>query len=168
MSTRRCAPERKAIVMSNATETTEHKALYAAAGVVDLAVEAIRELPSKIASVATDPEVRSEVRERLDKLPNDAKAFRDDVPEFLKDVPGKAAELPERLRDLFGQAATEAAKAFDEFAERGEDAVTKFRAEHGDTIDNAISAIRSKVADAADEVADTADDAADAISKHTK
>lgn len=151
----------------NVTGSTEYKPLFAAAGVADAAVEALRELPSKIASMATDPEFRAELRSRLDKLPEEAKSLRDDVPAFFKDAQTKASEVPEKLKELFGHASTDFAKAYDDLAVRGEDAVAKFKSEYGDTVDSAISSIRGKAAEAADEIADAAEDAADAIKKRS-
>jgi hypothetical protein len=151
----------------NEQQPTENKPLYAAAGVADAAIETLRELPGKIAALATDPEVRSDMKARFEKLPDDAKALREDVPEFFKEAPGKASDLPDRLRAFFGEASSDVAKAYDDMAARGESAVAKFRAEHGDTIDRAIGTVREKAAGAADDVADAADNAADAISKRS-
>lgn len=146
-------------------QTTDNKPWFAAAGAADVALEALRELPSKIAALATDPEVRADVRTRFERLPGDAKALRDDVPAFLKNVPAKAAEMPERLRSFAGHASSDVAKAYDDLAVRGESAVTKFRADHGETIDRAFGTVRDRMAHAADDVADAADQAAEAISK---
>lgn len=148
--------------------STENKPLYAAAGVADAAIETLRELPGKLTALATDPEVRSDVRARFEKLPDDARALRDDAPEFLKEVPDRASHLPERIRSFVGEASNDVAKTYDDLAVRGESAVTKFRAEYGDTIDRAIGTVKERTASAADDVADAADNAAEALSKRSE
>lgn len=138
---------------SNTAPQAGYKPIYAAAGAADAAVDVIRELPGKIIAAATDPEFRAKVRSRFESIPADAKA--------LKNAPGKAGELPDRLRDFVSNASDEAVKTYDAFAARG-------RSEHGEAIDSAVSTLRKKFANAADDVADAAEHAAENLSNRRR
>ncbi len=140
------------------TTTRERKALYAVAGAADAAVSTLRELPERVTEAVADDKLRSEIRGRFAELPAEAKALRDEIPAFVKDVPGKAGELQARVRELVDRATAEANRTFDQLATRGEGVVARLR--KGDAAGNVV-AIRGRVADAADEVADAADKVAD-------
>lgn len=138
---------------TKATPQFSNKPIYAVAGAADAAIDALRELPSRIVSAATDPEFRAKLRSRFESIPADAKA--------LKGAPGKAGELPDRFREFVSNASDEAVKSYDAFAARG-------RSEHGDAIDSVVSTIRQRFASAADDVADAAEHAADNLRDRRK
>jgi hypothetical protein len=142
------------------TTTRDRKAFYAVAGAADVAVSTLRELPERVTEAVTDEKLRTEIRGRFAEIPAEAKALRDEIPAFVKDVPGKAGELQARLRDLVDRATAEATKTFDELATRGEGVVARLR--KGEAADNVV-AIRGRVADAADDVADAAGKVADEL-----
>ncbi|WP_116946892.1 hypothetical protein [Jiangella endophytica] len=141
--------------------TTDRKPLFAAAGAAEAAVDALRHLPGRVAEAVNDEKLRAEFRTRFADLPADVKVFREGLPDLLLSAQAKAADLPQKVRDLFADAGREAGRAYEEFATRGEGVMTKFRAEYGPAVENAVANVRGRVADAADEVAEITEKAAD-------
>ena len=147
--------------------TTDRTPLYAAAGAADAAVTALRELPGKVTEAVNDDKLRAEFRSRFNDLPADVRAFRDGLPDLLLTAQAKASDLPQKVRELLADAGREAGKAYEGFATRGEDVVTKLREAYGPVVENAVSNVRGRVADAADDVAEITEKAADDLkTKH--
>ncbi|NED94978.1 hypothetical protein G1H11_06595 [Phytoactinopolyspora alkaliphila] len=143
--------------------------------------ERFSELSGRVSAAVTDERFREDMRKRLADLPAEARALGDELPEFLKDIPVKAAELPERAREAFtwerrhelmtdiparvrdaaAQAAQQAGKTYDQLADRGQGAMAKWRGDYEELLGERVAVLRSRVADAADDVADSADKLAD-------
>jgi hypothetical protein len=126
--------------------------LYAVAGTADLAAEKLREVPALI------EKIREQAPDRIEKLRGtDPKVVQERVTTGAKDAQSKLNEtfadldLKEQLRDFkkmgesvqgfalqgVGRAAEYAVKtreAYDELAERGKDAVAKWRGETADEV----------------------------------
>jgi ElaB/YqjD/DUF883 family membrane-anchored ribosome-binding protein len=139
--------------------TTDTKPLYAVAGVADLAVAALRELPARLPAVAERAEnaavtARAQISERLNEIPAEIEKLRTELP---ADVQKWRAELPTVLRD----AQDKAQKYYAEMAIRGEGAVARFRREYA----GSIEAVTSKAAETAEKAAETAEKAAETADK---
>lgn len=185
--------------------TLESKAVRALAGAADVAATGIRDLSVRVAdavsdeefradvrrrfsdltgrvsSAVTDEKLREDIRQRFAGLPSETRTWREDLPVFFKELPGKAAglsdqareaftwerrhelmtQVPARVRDAATQAAQQASRTYDDLAGRGESVVARLRDEYEHTLGDRVVAIRGRVADAADDVADAADKVAD-------
>jgi hypothetical protein len=162
-------PEPKATPASEAVSTPhagvpddDRKPLYAIAGAAEVAVSALRELPARV-TAAMDDERRAALRARLRELPAELKAIREDIPDFVLQAQERASDMPERVRELVSQGSREAAKTYDELASRGHDTVRRLRGEYGPAVDDAVAAVRGRMADAAEGIAAAAEKAADGL-----
>lgn len=161
--------------------TTDRKPLYAVAGVADLAVAALRELPARVPVFAERAEnaaftARAKLADRFGDLPADLQKFRTELPgeldKFRAGLPAGVQrlrdELPvdvQKLRDELPSVLTDlqatAQRYYGELSTRGEGAVSRFRREHSDTIE----AVTAKVAGTAEKAADAADQVADDLAE---
>lgn len=146
----------------------ERTPLYAVAGAADAAVSALREVPVRISGAVNDDQWRAGIRRRFDELPAEARALRDGFPDVVLRAQGRAADLPQRLRERAAQVPRDAAKVYGDLATRGEGVVARLRTEYGPLVDNAVTTVRGRVADVADEVAEITEKATDDIAAKRK
>lgn len=132
--------------------TTENKPLYAIAGAADAAVGVLRGLPSRLVEAASDTSLRDQVRTKVSELPEDAKQWRTDAGEFVENLPTRAHEFPGRLSELFANVSHDAGRTYQDLADRGEDVVAKLRHDYGPKVDEAVGAVRSRVAKASEDL----------------
>ena len=146
--------------------------LYALAGVGDLAVEKLREVPERAATLAgTDrsvvqeratarlkeaqvrlTEAQAKVTETVSTLPTDIKSLQERAQDFALQSVGRAAELAVKAREMY-----------DELAERGKVVVDRQRKETADELVGIAGKAESKADAFAAEVDKvTAEEAAEA------
>lgn len=142
----------------------ERKPLYAIAGAAEAAVTALRDLPSRV-SAAMDDEKRAELRARLRELPTELKTIRDDFPDLVVQAQERASDMPARVREFVTQASQEASKTYDELASRGLGTVQRLRGEYGPAVEDTVSTVRGRVADAAEGIAAAAEKAANGLTR---
>jgi len=143
--------------------------LYALAGVGDLAVAKLREVPEKAATLAaTDrtvvqeratarlkeaqvklTEAQTKVSETVSGLPSDFKSLQERAQDFALQSVGRAAELAVKAREVY-----------DELAERGKVVVDRQRKETADELVGIAGKAESKADAFAAEVDKVADEAA--------
>ena len=143
--------------------------LYALAGVGDLAVEKLREVPEKAATLAaTDrtvvqeratarlkeaqvrlTEAQAKVSETVSTLPSDFKSLQEKAQDFALQSVGRAAEFAVKAREVY-----------DELAERGKVVVDRQRKETADELVGIAGKAESKADAFAAEVDQVADAAA--------
>jgi len=154
--------------------TSEGKPLYALAGAADTAVGFLRGLPTRLVDAATDPSLRDQVRAKVGELPEDAKTWGPRVNEMVEQLPAKTHEFPGRVSEFIANASHEAGTAYDDLAIRGEGAVAKWRGEYGPKVDDIMGTVKSGVSQATEgaggavtslrgRAADVADDVAGVI-----
>jgi hypothetical protein len=132
---------------------TDPTPLYALAGAGDLAVEKLREVPEKAATLAgTDrkvvqeratarlqeaqaklTEAQAKVAETVTALPSDFKSLQEKAQDFALQSVGRAAELAVKAREVY-----------DELAVRGKDVVDRQRKETADEIAEIAAKAESK------------------------
>jgi hypothetical protein len=133
---------------------SERKPLYAVAGVGDLAIEKLREIPTQLSKLETD------FGRRTSDLQGQARAF-----------PAQAADQLKSVRNLPGVLTGKATEAYEEFAGRGEKLVRSIRRQPStdrarSAASNAVSrarGARTATEKAAGAVAEAADDATDKL-----
>ena len=144
--------------------------LYALAGVGDLAVAKLREVPEKAATfAATDrtvvqeratarlkeaqvklTEAQTKVSATVSGLPNDFKSLQEKAQDFALQSVGRAAELAVKAREVY-----------DELAERGKVVVDRQRKEGADDLVGIAGKAESKVESKADAFAAEVDQIAE-------
>ncbi|WP_113698482.1 hypothetical protein [Nonomuraea lactucae] len=105
--------------MTLATEVkklTESKPFYAVAGVGDLAIEKLRELPERL------QKLQARRADLAKDLPEKARSYADLAEGFAK-------EFPDKAREYAGQLTQRATVAYDDFATRGRKVVSKVSGE---------------------------------------
>ncbi|MEY9962807.1 homoserine dehydrogenase [Streptacidiphilus sp. MAP12-16] len=143
--------------------------LYALAGAGDLAVEKLREVPEKAATLAgTDrkvvqeratarlqeaqtrlTEAQAKVNETVSSLPSDFKSLQEKAQDFALQSVGRAAELAVKAREMY-----------DELAERGKVVVDRQRKDTADELVEIAAKAESKADAFAAEVDQIAEQAA--------
>jgi len=105
-----------AVIKKTLTDPTP---LYVAAGAGDLAVEKIREVPSRLAAL----------RDRRGDFKVEPKAVQDLVQERLADLQVEVKRLPERANAVVTDGMAQASKTYSELAERGKTVVDRIRSQ---------------------------------------
>jgi len=95
------------------------RGLYAGAGVVDLAVEAVKEYVAEVQRTFAEFE--------LEDLSKEAKARRDQIEKRVVELQDEAQKLPTLVQTLVNENVETATESYDDLVKRGETVVRRFR-----------------------------------------
>ena len=102
------------------------RGLYAGAGVVDLAVEAVKEYVAEAQTRLAEVQ-KSFADFEIDDLSKEAKARREQIEKRVVELQEEAQKLPTRVQTLLNENVETASESYDDLVKRGETVVRRFR-----------------------------------------